>query len=515
MQRQTEKAAKYALEHGLELDTEMDMYDRGVSAFRGKNARTGALRSFLDAVERGYVPQGSYLLIENMDRMSRDGIIASQGLFSVLISSGINIVTLTDQELYTTERFLREPEAMYRITAELIRANRESTRKSQLVGDAKARKKKRLIEHGLEGKPYTLQTPAWITWSQKDQAYKLIPEREAVVRAMFERADKGDGIDRIAKDLNQRGVDTWGGRGKARKSDHWRGSYVRKVLCSSAPIGTFTPHTTTHDEVTKARRDQPMTPVENLFPAAVPEDLYWRVHRRFETTAARGRNAGHAPKSIVAGLIHCATCGRAVTRVSKGAYVYLVCSRANMRAADCKYMAVPYALVEEALRTHAKALVAHAPRGKSTAALEKQIDALQANADQLENHTFALADLVAREKSVAARRRLSDAEAELKSLQKTLRDLRAQRDTLTTASVRDRLKAAQDALTRRDKSVSAINQALRQAMRRIMLDPEQGRLWVQWHHSEEIQDVLCASKHTSWKAGEIMTPQAMTDGART
>jgi len=100
-------------------------------------------------------------------------------------------------------------------------------------------------------------------------------------------------------------------------------------------------------------------------------------------------------------------------------------------------------------------------------------------------------------------------------LQKTLRDLRAQRDTLTTASVRDRLKAAQDALTRRDKSVSAINQALRQAMRRIMLDPEQGRLWVQWHHSEEIQDVLCASKHTSWKAGEIMTPQAMTDGART
>jgi len=119
-----------------------------------------------------------------------------------------------------------------------------------------------------------------------------------------------------------------------------------------------------------------MSPVERYFPAAVPEDLYWRVHRRLATTAPRGRSAGHAPKSIVAGLTHCATCGHAATRVSKGDYVYLVCSRANMRADGCKYLAVPYSLVEDALRTNAKDLVAHAPRGKSTAALEKQITAV-------------------------------------------------------------------------------------------------------------------------------------------
>ena len=37
LQRQTEKAAKYANEHGLVLDTELKMTDLGVSAFRGKN----------------------------------------------------------------------------------------------------------------------------------------------------------------------------------------------------------------------------------------------------------------------------------------------------------------------------------------------------------------------------------------------------------------------------------------------------------------------------------------------
>jgi hypothetical protein len=230
------------------------------------------------------------------------------------------------------------------------------------------------------------------------------------------------------------------------------------------------------------------------------------------TTSPRGGNARHEPKSIVAGIACCATCGHSVTRVSKGDYVYLVCSRANMRAAGCKYLAVPYPLIEQALMENVKTLVATAPRGKTTVALEKQIDAMQANADRLENRTFELADLAASEKSVAARRRLSEAEAELKVLQKSLRDLRAQRDTLTTASVRDRLKAVQEALSS-NKDVTEINQALRQAIRRIALDPEQGRLWVQWHHSDEIQDILCVSKH--WKEeGEITTPHIMTDAAR-
>jgi len=396
---------------------------------------------------------------------------------------------------------------MYRITAELIRANRESARKSQLIGDAKARKKKRLIEHGLEGKPYTLQTPAWITWSPGDHAYTLIHERAAVVREMFERADKGDGIDRIAKDLNQRGVDTWG-RGKARKANHWRGSYVRKVLRSPAPIGTFIPHTTNHDDTTRARRDEPMTPIENMFPAAVEAELYWRVNRRLDTKAPRGRNAAgrQKTKSIVAGIAFCGTCGHAVTRVSKGQHVYLVCSRANMRAEGCDYLAVPYRTVEKALRTTARRLVKEAPRGKSTAALDKAIDAMQANADAGEQMTFELADLAARERSPAARHRLAEVESELKNLRKALRDLRAQRDTLTTASVKDRLKAVERVLNGNNADIADTNNVLREAIRRIVIDPQQGRLWVRWHHSEEPQDILCVTRHTQWRELEPIHP---------
>ena len=58
--RQTEKAAQYAAEKGLVLDTELTLEDLGVSAYRGRNAKAGNLGVFLKAVEAGRVRvQGS------------------------------------------------------------------------------------------------------------------------------------------------------------------------------------------------------------------------------------------------------------------------------------------------------------------------------------------------------------------------------------------------------------------------------------------------------------------------
>ena len=57
--RQTDKAARYAVDHGLALDTDLNLTDLGVSAYRGKNAKTGSLSVFLKAIEDGTVPRGS------------------------------------------------------------------------------------------------------------------------------------------------------------------------------------------------------------------------------------------------------------------------------------------------------------------------------------------------------------------------------------------------------------------------------------------------------------------------
>ena len=94
--RQIEAAERWAAKNGMTLDTSLRMEDRGISAFRGKNARTGALGAFLAAVDDGVVPEGSYLLVENLDRVSRADPWDALPVFQQIINAGVIIVTLMD-----------------------------------------------------------------------------------------------------------------------------------------------------------------------------------------------------------------------------------------------------------------------------------------------------------------------------------------------------------------------------------------------------------------------------------
>jgi DNA invertase Pin-like site-specific DNA recombinase len=497
--RQTAKAAEYAAAHGLVLDTQLNLTDPGVSGYLGKNATKGALSVFLKAVEEGAVSKGSYLLIENADRLSRDEITNSVPLFMSIINAGVAVVTLTNGEVYSKERLRKEPYAMFGITMELIRANQESFRKGQLVSAAKERKRARLVAADLQGRPYTRQTPAWIKWNDGAKEYQLVPERADVIRQIFERADQGWSADRIARDLNQRDVPTWG-QGQ-RKSAYWRGSYLRKMFQSKAAIGFFTPARTTRDEETRARRDVPLDAVR-LWPAAVDEETYWRVVRRFQTTAPRGRNASRLPVSLVAGIAKC-TCGASVIYVSKGPsrgrlYAYLLCSKAHAKAKGCEYLPVRYNDVEETLRGNAQAIIRHAPRGKNTMNLEKDIENLQGHVDALESDVEKLADLAAHAKSPMAAKRFRDKERELEERRKELRELRSRKETMTPSSVRARLKTLEAALTRKPFDVVDANRALRQAIRKIVVDPRQATLEIHWHHAEQTDEVPFYSRHKDW-----------------
>src|SRR5690242_5179708 len=92
--RQLTMAEKYAAEHQLRLDRSLSFRDFGVSAYRGKNAKEGSLRAFLDAIENNMVPPNSFLLVESLDRLSRDRILAAQALFLQIVQAGVTIVTL-------------------------------------------------------------------------------------------------------------------------------------------------------------------------------------------------------------------------------------------------------------------------------------------------------------------------------------------------------------------------------------------------------------------------------------
>src|SRR5271166_1972184 len=81
----------FCQEHSFSLSKNI-LVDDGVSAFRGKHlSPEHALGKFLQDAERGTIPRGDCLLIENWDRLSRQDVWAAIGLVNDLRQLGIHV----------------------------------------------------------------------------------------------------------------------------------------------------------------------------------------------------------------------------------------------------------------------------------------------------------------------------------------------------------------------------------------------------------------------------------------
>jgi DNA invertase Pin-like site-specific DNA recombinase len=72
-------------------------HDLGVSAFKGANLQEGALGKFIQAAEQRQIPAGSYLLVESLDRISRQKVTDALAIFLRIVNAGVTLVTLCSQ----------------------------------------------------------------------------------------------------------------------------------------------------------------------------------------------------------------------------------------------------------------------------------------------------------------------------------------------------------------------------------------------------------------------------------
>lgn len=166
LRRQLEASTAYANTHGLELIDERRLADIGVSGFQGRNITDGALGKFLQAVNIGKVERGSYLLVESLDRLSRQNPFEAFDLFSKIIKAGINIVTLTDNRVYSSAPDLGD---LITSLVTMSRAHEESHTKSVRGRAAWANKRTKAKEQ-----PLTARCPGWLTFDKKTKSLSLI-----------------------------------------------------------------------------------------------------------------------------------------------------------------------------------------------------------------------------------------------------------------------------------------------------------------------------------------------------
>ncbi len=139
------------------LDTSLNLRDLGISAFKGANVSTGNLGKFLAAVKSGVIRQGSYLLIESLDRLSRAEIDDAYGVFRSILKEGVNIVTLQDEQVFTKESLNDFAKIIVSLVV-MSRAHEESMTKS-IRGKADWENKRKKMRDGLVVKA---NNPVWL-----------------------------------------------------------------------------------------------------------------------------------------------------------------------------------------------------------------------------------------------------------------------------------------------------------------------------------------------------------------
>jgi DNA invertase Pin-like site-specific DNA recombinase len=201
-QRQLELSTAFAGEHDLELVPDAQLEDLGVSAFKGANVKDGALGRFLKAAESGAIPKGSYLLVESLDRISRQDILDAQALFLRIITAGIKLVTLQDNRVYSAESTTQFSDLILSLSFMSV-AHEESEKKSKRGAAAWSEKRARAK---AKSQPLTKWCTAWLRLSPDRSHYEIDRQRVAIVQSIFQEAVAGIGILKIGKRLNERQI---------------------------------------------------------------------------------------------------------------------------------------------------------------------------------------------------------------------------------------------------------------------------------------------------------------------
>ncbi|MBS0642301.1 MAG: recombinase family protein, partial [Proteobacteria bacterium] len=328
----------------------------GVSAYRGRNAKDGALRAFLDAIELNLVPPNSYLLIESLDRLSRDKILAAQALFMQILQAGVHIVTLTDQRCYSLESLNRNPLDLVISLVSMMRANEESEVKSQRVRAAFAVRRSRLAE-----KPWSRRCPGWLRLDKEAGRFVVVEERADIVRGIFRDVLAGKSHRVVARDLNERRVPLFGHGNQTGKI--WQGSLIRHILYTPTVVGTLVPFVT--DYTDGVRRLRPQPPVENYYPAIVDRRIWDQIQAKREAWVQQ-YNVGfprNGRSNLLAGLSRCPFCDRTMVVVGSRyeRWRYFIC-RLAYSGVGCSDRWVRYPGIEDALTIDIDDVIKSCPR---------------------------------------------------------------------------------------------------------------------------------------------------------
>lgn len=309
--RQSEYAERYAAEHGLELDHSLSLRDEGLSAYHQRHIKQGALGTFLRAVDDGLVPEGSILIIETLDRLSRAEPLIAQGLLSQIINAGIAVVTANDGKRYDRESLKKNPMDLVYTLLLMIRAHEESDTKSKRVSSAIRIQCEDWVSGKKRGHIRNGKPPFWLreTGNESPPLFEFIPERVEALRLAIQMYVDGHGVTDIARKFNAEGL-SYTGKPVSK-------TYLHKIIKRRDLVGI--------KALSVAGEDYEL---EDYYPAVLSDVEWSRLQARISSQAP-GASGDIVGVITGQGVCFCGYCGAAMSGVA-----YLSRARADGSLAD-------------------------------------------------------------------------------------------------------------------------------------------------------------------------------------
>lgn len=346
-ERQTQGCVSYAELQGWNI-AEPPFGDFGVSAWKGDHLKSGNLGRFSDRVRSGEIPQGSILLVEALDRLSRQEWRISRDWLEEMTDAGLRIATVQGCRFF--ERGSMRSAAGIVTAMEIMMAGHASNQFSESISERVKKSWDRRRREASEGRVISRQVPGWlaVVGEGEDRKFEPIVERVEVVREIYTLAAQGVGSRSIARTLNERGIGPWGRAHHHANSTvaGWEHTYVADILATSAVEGDYEPKIGRHHDAQKTGERF----VGYFGKAIVDADLVARARAGVRSRKGTGGRGRDQCRNLFAGLVRCAECQSKMTLVGNSAKParYLQCMDAGRGRGCQQKRTFPYKAFEGA-----------------------------------------------------------------------------------------------------------------------------------------------------------------------
>jgi DNA invertase Pin-like site-specific DNA recombinase len=304
LRRQLSSTQAYCDSNNLTLSSK-HFSDLGISAF--KEVDRPSLADMLSAIENNEINAGDYIVLENLDRLSRKGISDTLAVLQAILKHDVYIVSLQDN-LRLNKDSTDDLISVIKIAVSADLAYQESKKKSERIKESWNEKQQKASNNGT---PKTRICPAWLKLSDDRTKYVVIEAKALIVQRLFGLLAQGIGRRKIAAIFNKEKVPHISEI--KRTSGIWHPSYIAKIIKSGSAIGIFTPTVNKNGK----RETDPSNSIEDYFPKIIENRLYYQVQ---ELTKLNNKNAGRKGASftnVLQGVCFCLKCNSVMKYTNK------------------------------------------------------------------------------------------------------------------------------------------------------------------------------------------------------